>query len=156
LVFKPIFVAPSDGVTDTTEGGVVSGVAAVVKVLKKLFAVFPARSDREDEETTRTVKLVLPGSGDNGVKVTAVPALFTENTPARTPLNELEVSVIFELLTVEKSIPSLNVNVIEAFTDTPVAPFVGLTETTEGFVVSAVPELPVVNVVVRGVIAFPD
>ena len=44
FVFNPILVAPSEGVTETTEGGVVSGVAVVEKVLKKELAVFPARS----------------------------------------------------------------------------------------------------------------
>ena len=44
LVFSPIFVAPSDGVTEITEGGVVSGVAVVVNELEKELAVFPAKS----------------------------------------------------------------------------------------------------------------
>jgi hypothetical protein len=44
FVFKPIFVAPSVGVTEITEGGAVSGVAAVVNELEKELAVFPAKS----------------------------------------------------------------------------------------------------------------
>jgi hypothetical protein len=64
-------------------------------------------------------------------------------------------TVTVELLTVEPSIASLNVNTICAFTETAVAPFAGLTLTTDGFVVSDVPDALVVNVLVNGVTTFP-
>jgi hypothetical protein len=41
------------------------------------------------------------------------------------------------------------------FTDTSVAPFAGLTETTEGPVVTATPDVPVVKLLVNGMTAFP-
>ena len=79
FVFKPMFVEPSAGVTDTTVGGVVSDVAAVVNELTKLLHIFPDRSVGDGEELfTRTVIVVLPGRGVEGVNVSTVPALFKE------------------------------------------------------------------------------
>ena len=87
----------------------------------------------------------LPGSGANGVNVTAVPVLLIEYVPASTPLDKFEDTVMLELLTVDVSMPSLKLMVIALVTATPVALLAGLTDTTEGFVVSATLELPVTN-----------
>src|SRR5580765_1722581 len=73
-------VALFAGVTDATAGGVVSGVAAVVKLLVKLVLLFPARSVTP---LIDTLTVALPGIGVNGVNVTTVP--FTAYVPASTP-----------------------------------------------------------------------
>jgi len=65
------------------------------------------------------------------------------------------VSVIVELFTVLKSIGSLKVSIIVLVTATPVAALAGLTLTTDGFVVFAVPELPVEKLLVKVVIGLP-
>src|SRR5947209_12464785 len=83
LLFKPIPVAPSCGVTATTAGPVVSTVAAVVKPPWKKFAPFPATSVTA-LVLTRTVTGVFPGSGWFGVNVTTAP--FTLYTPATSGL----------------------------------------------------------------------
>jgi len=49
----------------------------------------------------------------------------------------------------------LNVKTTLLLTGTPVAPFTGLTDTTEGAVVSATPDAPVVKVLVKVVTVFP-
>ncbi len=67
----------------------------------------------------------------------------------------LGVKVTLELFTVEPSMASLKVRTIGVPTDTPVAPFVGLTLATEGFVVSAVLDAPVVKLAVNGTNVFP-
>src|SRR5919198_4123365 len=51
---------------------------------------------------------------------------------------------------------SLNVSTIVVFTGTPVALFSGLTDDTDGRVVSAVALVPVVKLLVKGEAALPD
>ena len=73
LLLTATKVAPLTGLVEVTVGGVVSGVAPVVKVHAKLLAsALPARSLAP--VVMVAVNKVLPASGLVGVKVAVVPA----------------------------------------------------------------------------------
>src|SRR5579872_115921 len=70
-----------------------------------------------------------------------------------TPFTETGTLVSFAVVT---SIASLKVSTTAPPTDTLLAPFAGLTVNTDGVVVFALGELPVVKLLVNGTTAFPD
>src|SRR5579871_3889767 len=76
VAFKPIFVAPLTGETESTEGTAVSVPPVVVNELEKVLedggGVFTVASDSNC--VTTTCMLAAAGSGESGVKVTTGPA----------------------------------------------------------------------------------
>jgi hypothetical protein len=153
VAFDPMPFAPFCGITESTVGPVGLDPAPVVNVLEKLAFVFPDRSRTPVPAFTVTVE--LGGNGDSGANVINAPVESRLYVPASTPLYPPTEIGTVELFTVVMSMTSLKVSTTVLFTETLVAPFAGLTLTTEGPVVLAVPELTVVNAVVNGTITLP-